>query len=283
MKISVIVPTYNRASVLQRALQSVQQQSYPHFELCVVDDGSTDATRALVADKFPSAQYIYQENKGVSSARNLGVANTQGEWLAFLDSDDEWLLNKLAAQVAVIEQDSSCSLVHTDEIWIRNGVRVNPMHKHEKHGGEIFSRCLPLCAISPSSVLLRRQLFAEVGGFNESLVACEDYDLWLKICSRYPVSYIDTPLLKKYGGHQDQLSRQHWGMDRFRIEALENFIHSDSFQNSINLQQRKETLAILIEKCRIMSHGAAKRGKEARCHYYEDKISQISASFAEYL
>ena len=100
------------------------------------------------------------------------------------------------------------------------------MHKHAKAGGWIYTHCLPLCAISPSAVLIHRSIFDCVGLFNEQLPACEDYDLWLRICARFPVHFIPEPLIIKYGGHDDQLSRRYWGMDRFRIQALEDILAS---------------------------------------------------------
>ncbi len=98
---------------------------------------------------------------------------------------------------------------HTDEIWIRNGRRVNARKKHGKKGGWIFQHCLPLCAMSPSSIMIHRDVFTALGGFDERLPACEDYDLWLRITARYPVLFTRQPLIEKYGGHDDQLSRKY--------------------------------------------------------------------------
>ena len=220
--IAVVIPTYNRLHTLKRAIQSVLSQQRPPDEIIVVDDGSTDGTQTWLSTLDSGIRVITQQNRGVSAARNVGIAAARSQWLALLDSDDEWLPAKLERQLQSV--DSSTQLCHTDEIWIRNGVRVNPHKKHKKRGGFIFSYCLPMCAISPSSVLMRKSLFDAVGLFDESLPACEDYDLWLRICSQYPVVYVDEPLLKKYGGHDDQLSRKHWGMDRFRVKALQKLI-----------------------------------------------------------
>ena len=196
INVAVIIPTYNRRELLGRALRSVLSQSARPAEIIVVDDGSNDDTAAFVQEQFSEVGYIYQKNGGVSAARNLGVENTDADWVAFLDSDDEWLSQKLARQWAVLASRPEAKLIHCDEIWIRNGTRVNQMNKHQKHGGNIFQQCLSLCAISPSAVLLQRALFDSNGGFDESLPACEDYDLWLRICSSNSVEYIDEPLLK---------------------------------------------------------------------------------------
>ena len=270
--IAVIIPTYNRSHTLRRALDSVNNQTVRPSEICVVDDGSTDETEQLLSRHYPQVNYVYQSNAGVSSARNAGVALTRGHWLAFLDSDDEWMPNKLERQLQEINSNNTFPLVHCDEIWIRNGVRVNAMHKHQKAGGEIFERCLPLCVISPSAVMIKRRLFEEVGGFDESLPACEDYDLWLRICSRHPVLYIEEALLRKYGGHDDQLSRQHWGMDRFRVKALVTLLNT----GNLRPQQTQLTRAMLVNKCEILVQGAEKRGNKETAGYYYSLIKSFA-------
>lgn len=266
--ISVIIPSFNRANYLGRALDSVVNQSFLPVEIIVIDDGSSDDTRSLVEDNYSQVVYRYQDNCGVSSARNLGINICKGNWIAFLDSDDEWLPEKLDQQVKALSQEPEFLICHTNEIWVRNGRRVNQMNKHEKGGGEIFNRCLPLCAISPSSAMLSKRLLQEVGGFDESLPACEDYDLWLRICARYPVLYLEQTLLTKYGGHVDQLSRRIWGLDRFRVQSLEKLITS----GILNKEQSIDATNMLIRKCHILANGAFKRGKFERESYYREKI-----------
>ncbi len=284
--IAVIIPAYNRVNTLQRALDSVfaqtAAQTFPRTfsrafprttavqEICVVDDGSSDGTRELIAHNYPTVGYVYQENSGVSAARNTGVKNTSSSWLAFLDSDDKWLPQKLQLQLELLRENPEYKLVHSDEVWIRNGKRVNQGRKHQKRGGYIFPFCLPRCVISPSSVVLHRGLFAEIQGFDESLPACEDYDLWLKICSQQEVLYIDKPLLAKYGGHEDQLSKLHWGMDRFRLKSIANLLASSTLDNT----QRKLAISTLREKAEILKNGALKRGKLDVVRYYEQLIQE---------
>jgi len=253
--ISVIIPTYNREPFIGRALDSVLAQSRQPAEVIVVDDGSTDSTAVLLRQLYPQVSYVYQENQGVSSARNAGIARARYDWLALLDSDDEWLPAKLAAQSAALSQNPGYRICHTDEIWIRRNERVNPMRKHVKSGGWIYEKCLPMCVISPSSVLIHRSVFDDVGDFDEQLPACEDYDLWLRICASYPVLFVDDLLLKKYGGHQDQLSRKFWGMDRFRVHAMEKMLTT----GSLGEQQRAATLRELLHKFRVLLNGARKR------------------------
>ena len=251
--ISVIIPTYNRSHCLARAIDSVRQQTQHASEIIVVDDGSDDATIDIV-QQYPDVMYIRQDRQGVSAARNRGIQAASSTWIALLDSDDEWLPDKLARQIAVLQQTGS-RLCHTEEIWIRHGRRVNAMHKHRKHGGRIYAYCLPRCVISPSAALLHRDLFSDYGLFDETLPACEDYDMWLRICSQEAVSFIDTPLIVKYGGHADQLSRVHWGMDRFRVQALENIIR----QGRLSGRDLALTLQTLLEKLAILRQGAEKR------------------------
>ncbi len=270
MLISVIIPTYNRAPLLVRALDSVYAQSVRPFQVVVVDDGSTDNSGELVSARFPHVDYIYQQHHGVSHARNSGIRRAQCEWLAFLDSDDEWLPRKLQYQVDALGASPDVRVCHTNEIWIRNGARVNPMKKHEKAGGWIFERCLALCVISPSSVLIHRTVLESVGLFNETLPVCEDYDLWLRICARYPVLYLAQPLIRKYGGHADQLSRKHWGMDRYRVQALERLTK----QANLSFNERHAALNTLVHKAGIVLAGARKRGNQGLVTEYEDKLAR---------
>lgn len=258
LPVSVIIPTYNRRHTLPRAIDSVLQQSVSAAEVWVIDDGSTDGTAELINSQYPGINFSHQTNKGVSAARNAGIARSDCPWIAFLDSDDEWLPNKLENQFKFLEKNPTAKILHTDEIWIRDGTRVNPMDKHRKQGGDIFEQSLALCAMSPSTIVLHRDLFDEVGDFDESLPACEDYDLWLRLTSRYPVSFLDEQLVCRYGGHEDQLSKQHWGMDRFRVSALAKLLRA----SCLSMEQDRLTRNMLAEKCRVLMLGATKRNNK---------------------
>ena len=259
MKISVIIPTYNRKKTLARAIQSVINQSLSPFEILIIDDGSNDGTEEWVKENFQNIKYIYQNNHGVSSARNIGIENAYGDWIAFLDSDDEWLPNKLDKQVKAIDSNPKMKFFHTNEIWIRNGVRVNQMKKHKKYGGYIFEKCLDICRISPSSVLIKKEVFDNIGNFDESLRVCEDYDLWLRITSKYSVVFLDIPLIYKYGGHVDQLSKVNDGIESYRIQSLEKIIKSGFLSN----EQKVMAINALVNKMKIYSKGLKKRKKLA--------------------
>lgn len=269
MKISVIIPTHNRAHVLDRAIESVLAQTLKASEIVIVDDGSTDNTAELVRSRFPECHYVYQDNQGVSSARNLGIRIASGDWLAFLDSDDEWLPGKQAAQRIELRKDTERRLCHTEEIWIRNGKRVNAMQKHAKSGGFIFKQCLPLCVISPSATMIHKSIFEEIGVFDESLPACEDYDMWLRICSIESVGFVKEAQIKKYGGHMDQLSSQFWGMDRFRVQSIEKLLE----ETHLHDLDRVAATRMLLKKLNILTKGAIKRGKKETVEHYVEKMS----------
>jgi glycosyltransferase involved in cell wall biosynthesis len=220
--VSVIIPTFNRSSVIIRAINSVLNQSNKDFELIVVDDGSTDETELLLAPLIDSGsiKYFKRENRGVSTARNFGVEKSSGEWVSFLDSDDEWLHNKLQEQLDFLKNNSGLCIVYGQEIWLRNGTRVNQRAVHQKFGGQIFDKCVQQCFIAPSSVMIKANVFHEMGGFDQEFVVCEDYDLWLKISSLYEVGYISNPIIIKHGGHDDQLSTKYVAMDMWRLRSL---------------------------------------------------------------
>ena len=261
--VSVIIPTFNRAWTVGSAIDSVIVQNYPNFELIVVDDGSSDHTPALLSAYKDAILPIHQPNRGVSAARNRGIAAASGDLIAFLDSDDYWLPGKLSEQVAFFKAHPAAWICQTEEIWIRNGRRVNPRRRHKKPAGDIFIPSLELCLVSPSAVMAKKALFVEIGGFDENLPACEDYDLWLRVSSRYSVHLIEKPLIVKQGGHPDQLSRQP-GLDKYRIFAIEKMLAGRSLTD----EQYRAAVKALEEKCAIYAAGCRKRGKNGEADEY---------------
>jgi glycosyltransferase involved in cell wall biosynthesis len=266
-KVSVIIPTYNRLPMLKEAIYSVLKQDFEDFELIVVDDGSTDGTIEEIR-KFGGRVRILQhpESRGVSAARNKGILHAKGKYVAFLDSDDQWVKGKLKIQVTFLDENPHYPLCYTDEIWIRRGKRVNPMVKHAKYSGWIFEKCLPLCIISPSSAMMRKTLFSKVGLFDEALPVCEDYDFWLRISARFPIFFINRKLIIKRGGHSDQLSNRSWGNDRCRVIALEKLL-SEPY---ITQEEREMILKEMKKKCQILYKGFLKRGKEMEARHYQE-------------
>jgi glycosyltransferase involved in cell wall biosynthesis len=265
IKVSVIIPTFNRAGKISRAISSVLGQTFKDFELIVVDDGSDDETYADLS-RFDGKISVIKHpgNLGVSAARNSGIKASQAPLVAFLDSDDYWLPEKLDIQVRYFRENPEVVVCQTEEIWVRNGVRVNPWNKHLKPTGNIFERSLKLCVVSPSAVMTKREIFDEVGLFDEEFPVCEDYDLWLRIGCRYPIDLINKYMLVKEGGHPDQLSSMLKGMDRFRIKAMVKLLEKDC----LNEIQTSAVRLELERKCRIYGNGCIKRGKREEGNYF---------------
>ena len=272
-EISVIIPTYNRCDLLKRAINSVIKQTITPKEIIIVDNGSTDQTYQMVSSLFPEINYFIEKKRGVSAARNKGILESKSKWIAFLDSDDAWKPTKLEKQMefSIFNQDKY-RIIHTDETWYRNKKFLNQLKKHKKSGGNIFKNSLQLCCISPSSVVLKKQIFEEYGLFDENLEVCEDYDMWIRITSKEEVGFLDSPLVSKYGGHSDQLSKKFWGMDRFRIKSLEKNLKNEYFSKS----QKINVLDTLLEKLTIVSDGALKRGNKEMFEKYNGKLQDWS-------
>jgi glycosyltransferase involved in cell wall biosynthesis len=262
--VSVIVPTFNRWPIIGEAVASVLEQTFVDFELTIVDDGSTDETPSRLARYISRLRMISTERRGVAAARNLGVRHSTGQFIAFLDSDDLWLPRKLGYQVSFMVDQPAVEICQTEEIWIRNGVRVNPKAVHRKPCGEVFFRSLERCLVSPSAVMMTRALFDRIGGFDEELPVCEDYDLWLRIAVDHPIALLPDALVIKRGGHGDQLSRSVWGMDRYRVQALQKLL-----RNGLSGARREAALAVLRRKTAILAAGARKRGKLFEAAAYE--------------
>lgn len=282
--ISVIIPTHNRASYLSDAIQSVLAQDYfcentnkPCFEIWVIDDGSSDETKKIVESYARNVGYRYQRHLGVSAARNHGLRVATGKFIAFLDSDDLWMSRKIRSQMSYMEAYPKAMVTYTEEVWMRNGVFVNPRKRHKKYSGWIFDKVLPLCLLSLSSALFRREVFNAVGTFDESVPACEDYDLGIRLAHKFPIHLIDSPLIVKRGGHADQLSRKYWGMDRFRVYALEKALKMDLTPEQESLVRNE-----LVKKCHILIQGFRKRNKRheeqkylSLVREYQDKQEEI--------
>jgi len=263
--VSVIIPTFNRAAKVARAVSSVLYQPFGDCEIIVVDDGSEDHTGAVLK-RFGNRILILEhpENRGVSAARNTGIRASRAPFIAFLDSDDYWLPEKLSVQADFFRDHPGAVACQTQELWIRKGRRVNPMKKHRKPTGDIFAPSLRLCLVSPSAVMLRRSLLDEVGLFDETLPACEDYDLWLRVSCRHPLHLIDTPLVVKEGGHPDQLSATVEGLDRYRIRSMVKLIGSAL----LGPEQISAVIEELRMKCRIYGNGCIRRGRREEGKYY---------------
>jgi glycosyltransferase involved in cell wall biosynthesis len=265
--ISVVIPTFNRKNLLIRAVNSVLCQTYKEFEIIIIDDCSDDGTTLLPFSTEDRIRFFRLPcRSGVSSARNFGVAQAGGKWIAFLDSDDEWFPRKLELQLKWMKKNQEFRIVQSKEIWIRNGVRVNPPRTHQKFQGDLFEASLERCMITPSSVFLEKGLFEECGGFDESFQACEDYDLWLRITSKYQIGLLDEFLLTRYGGHQDQLSSTVVNLDRYRIRSMLKLLYQDQLSENQRILVRN----CIIKRAEIVANGYYKRGQR---ELYERFIS----------
>lgn len=265
MLVSVIIPTYNRKAFLEQAINSVLTQTYEDLEIIIIDDGSDlDNRYQKIESKDDRIKYFIRPHRGVAAARNFGVSVSSGEYLAFLDSDDLWDKRKLAKQMKYLQDHPEYKICYTNEQWLRNGKHLNQMKKHQKYQGQIFKQCLPLCIISASSILLERNIFYDLGGFDEKFEVCEDYELWLRMALRYPIAFLDEKLFVKRGGHPDQLSQKNWGMDRWRIRALEKLL-----KQVLTPEQKQLVLGELKKKYLFLQTGAKKRKRYLPWLYYK--------------
>jgi len=263
--VTVIIPTFNRWPMVGEAIASVMAQREVSLELIIVDDGSTDETAARITDFFErpktAPEYpvlmLRTGNQGVSAARNLGVTAARAPLVAFLDSDDLWAPLKLKRQLQQMTQTPGCVISQTDEVWFRNGVRVNPGQRHRKRAGDFFIEALRTCLVSPSAVVMSTSVFRRLGGFDPDMRAAEDYDLWLRLLLEYEVELVPEPLVIRRSGHPGQLSATVAAIDRFRILALLKLLRRDD----LDPRRRQAVCDTVAEKCAIYATGAARRGR----------------------
>lgn len=206
--VSIVLPTHNRDAVIDRAIQSVLRQTYQEFELIVVDDASTDETEELV-DSYRDGRVTYVRhdvNRGAPAARNTGFQNASGELVAYIDSDDEWLPSKLEKQVAEFERwGPDVGLVYTGFYMVHG--HVTEVGKKPTKSGDIFRDMLAFDQVGPTStVMVRSECLRTCGGFDESLPARQDYDLWLRLTKSYDVAYVQEPLVKIHREHEGKIS-----------------------------------------------------------------------------
>ncbi len=270
---SIIIPTYNRVKFLDTAIKSVLDQSFSDFELIVVDDGSTDQSEQLIKDiKDTRLKYLKKDQSGVSAARNRGIQESTAPFICFLDSDDRFKNTKLEIVYKYINDFPGYRIFHTEELWYRYGKILNQKKIHKKPEGDIFDNSLKLCCIGMSTTVVNKDLFDEIGNFDENFQACEDYEFWLRTTAIYPVKLIPKALTIKQGGHSDQLSRKFPAMDTLRIRAIEKLLKSEI----LNKQQTQQAILELKHKCLIYINGAKKRKKFKEAAYYQTLLEQYN-------
>lgn len=272
MKVSVIIPTYNRHDMVRRAVESVINQTVEPYEIIVVDDGSTDSTQEIIWDD--SVRSFRIPHSGFPGfVRNYGVDKSVGDYISFLDSDDIWHPNKLEEQLEFIKRQTDCKVLHTKEKWIMNGKTVSQKKRKHKREGFIFKDSLQGCIIGPSTVLIKRDIFQEFNGFDPTIEVGEDYDLWLRITNKYQIHYIDKELITKYAGHGDQLSFKYGYIEPFKISVLERLIERRELSKANQIIANDS----LKSKYDIIINGCLKRGK-----YNEaDSFQRRKESFLE--
>lgn len=265
--VSVVIPVYNRFELAKEAVFSVIGQTYRDIEVIIVDDGSIDMT-PVIETYFKDdsrIKYLNVKHSGMPGlVRNRGVDIAWGKYIAFLDSDDLWVSGKLESQMKYLKENPDCRIVHTRETWIRNRKTISQSGFDHKRSGNIFPDALEKCIIGPSTVLMEKSLYSELGGFDEDLEIAEDYELWLRLCNSNSVGYIDEPLITKRAGHRDQLSEKYGQIEIFRINGLQKLVE----QNYFSAGNQKLAEQELARKCRIYATGCRKRNKlkEAAVH-----------------
>ena len=252
----MVIPNFNRQTVMERAVESVLSQTGVSFELLVVDDASEHPPEELYRRLREEGHRVLlgQQRRGPGPCRNWGAHQAKGRYLAYLDSDDHWLPGKLARQWESLRR-SGLRIGQVEEIWYRDGVRASPLKVNRAQGGDQYERSLHAVCVSPSSVMLERELFLEMGGFDPQLFVCEDYDLWLRVAARESFDLLAEPLVVKHGGHPDQLSKALPAMDRFRLYALANGLRCAAFGERWPAARQE-----LLRKAGILRKGSAKHG-----------------------
>lgn len=272
---SVIIPVYNRHQCIKRAIDSVLNQTIKVNEIIVVDDGSTDGTYDSLEEYGDKISLLRtHKNQGVSFSRNLGVYHSRSSWIAFLDSDDEWHPQKMENQIEYLKRHPNYEILQSEEQWIRNGAVLQQKQHHKKREGWIWDISLERCMIASSSVLIRKELFNRFLGFDDKLPACEDYDLWLRISRFHPVGLDDSVMLKKYGGHEDQLSTSVPVSDQYRVKALLKLLEKEK-----NDQFKHGVRNTLLKKIEALLKGYQKHKNWEQVQYYENLLASIQKHY----
>ena len=275
--VSAVIPVYNRLELLKEAAGSVFRQTWKDLELIIADDGSDSRIRQwekeLYSEKLPiPVKFIYLSHTGFPGlVRNRGAEAASGQYLAFLDSDDLWLPEKIEKQVRFFKENPSLKIVHTREKWDRNGKEVSQSGQKHKRSGDIFSDALKKCIIGPSTVMIQKDYFYSLGGFREDLEIAEDYELWLRITAESSIGYIDEQLTVKRAGYCEQLSEKYGQIEIFRLKALHTLIGNGAFSAERKYAAKEE----FRNKAKIYAAGCRKRGRNEEAEFYERLIQSV--------
>lgn len=235
--ISIIVPTYNSEKTLLTTVSSIVLQTFTNFEILIIDDGSIDNTKSIITNYEDSRiQYIYQENAERAVARNLGISLAKGNLIAFLDSDDIWMPNKLLKQVHLMLSNPDLGLVYSDLIYFNDRTDDNLFlfsNKVPLYRGRVpVQRIITQNFIQSPTPLIRKSVFDHVGLFDSDLIPVEDWDMWIRIVENYPIDYVDEPLARYRVSENVILWNKHpENHYNATIKMLNKIEHGLSFQN----------------------------------------------------
>ena len=240
--VSIITPTYNRADFIEETVKSVLGQTVEDFEFLIVDDGSDDNTKAVLEPYLTDERisYFYQKNQGQSVARNLGLANSRGRFICFLDSDNAWLPDKLKRQISVMQKNPDVDIVYGDGIIIDEQSQEVSRNNIRRYSGHIAPQMLKDNCVSMNTAMARRRCFEELGGMSGKRRVADDYDLWLRFSAKYKFLYVPE-YFAKYRVMEDQISSD----KRRRLETNERIIHDflQEFPDAVTARQAREGLA----------------------------------------
>ena len=223
--VSVIIPTYNKALYLKEAIESVLNQTYKNLELLVIDDGSTDNTAEIIK-LFNDNRliYFYQNNKGPAAARNVGIENSKGEFIAFLDSDDLWLEEKLEKQIKFLKENNEVGMLGTGFYKIDENKNIIGKKQFPADNDRLKKILIKFNPFAQSSVILRKEVIQKVGKYDESFLESEDYDFWLRIARYYKIANLPEYLVMKRFYKENLSPVKDKKQLRFNLKAKKNAI-----------------------------------------------------------
>lgn len=268
--VSVIIPTYNRAAYLQKALQSVKEQTYQFLEIIVIDDGSTDDTGEMLKNYGGQLRYFYQENRGISGARNAGIKRARGKFIAFLDSDDYWLPDKTVQQLALFKQHPEYALVAARCASIRLDGSYRDKNRPGKSGW-VLEDLFKANFIRTSAAMIKQECFENIGLFDEELRECEEYDLWLRIAAQYPVGFINKSLAV-YVDNPDGASTDSLTGRLYRLRVLEKQYLQDNIPAHLYARRIADT-------CHYIGRHYIKKGEKERGVQYLLKAQKLRPAY----
>lgn len=265
--ISIVIPTHNRCELIGRAIKSVQNQTVYDIEIIVVSDGSNDNTKNVVEKMSKKDERIkfveYHPSKGGNVARNIGIELATGEFVAFLDDDDEWLSDKLECQLRVMNSSKSIGLVYTGVHIIYVNEKIDYIFNAKEHGNLEEKILLDNCIGTTSTVMVRRSLFEKTGGFDTELEARQDYDLWIRLCNECEVGVVSEVKINYFnytGGNQISADTQKYENAYKKLEEKYKDLYVKLTSKQIEAKE--------IQKCVSLANRAMRNGDKRKARQY---------------